>query len=61
MNDTTTPDSVGVADDLTIDQLHRVTLCTDGGIGGRGSTTVAYLTPQAAAEVTDLILAKRRA
>lgn len=44
-----------------IDDLHRVTICTDGGVGGRGSTTVVYLTPDDARELIKVAMDKRRA
>lgn len=31
--------------------LERVTLATDGGMGGRGTTRIVYLTPEKRAEL----------
>ncbi|MEO3869376.1 hypothetical protein ABGB18_11140 [Nonomuraea sp. B12E4] len=44
-----------------VDALERVTICTDGGVGGRGSTTVVYLTSKDARELAEAALDRRRA
>lgn len=51
-NENTTP---------TIDDLERVTISTDGGVGGRGRTTVVYLTHEEAERLLDEAMARRRA
>jgi hypothetical protein len=46
---------------LSIDDLERVTIVTDGGVGGRGSTVVVYLTPKDSKELREAAMERRRA
>ncbi len=41
------------------DRLERVTIASDGGKGGRGSTNVHYLTPEDAAWLREEAMKRR--
>lgn len=46
--------------EISLDDLERVTIATDGGVGGRGQTAVGYLLPEDAAVIVAELLKRRK-